>query len=754
MSLSRDHAEVPGLLRLLWMLLMQPLELRRRLHSLDINEADAPGWKLWDGNPMQQVYLRRMIALTISTSLTLIFISAFLLKSESHISITDTLILGNTFGVLIGLILCLLSSPAIGFIWSFFWSTFTVVIANISSYELITSSMPSYAAFGIVLGCVLGISSNLANCFFLGKAISFTRGLIASVLVSLIPFLANSFTELQSAPDVNSLVQISILTGITFLISIFRLPIFPIEALLQIFLFIIQRTLSIQTIFIIPLLYHDLCYFPYPALARHLKISAEKNEFLVRKILRICKYSPGQSGNGRLTYSQLQATELSELGKQKRFSEAALLYGKWLPGRESKNTILIALKNAASRFNRAQDLRSSPHQALKIVAQGKQILSLLENELFANTSDHNRPFLTTLEDWITSSNELSERIKVEAENRIPNIFRYVKPLTPDRDKDIFYGRERTVKELINFISSFNKTSIISVISPRQSGKTSLLKMLPDLISNSLLIFIDLQNISAKSFFEFMQSIVRVSKDEARSQKQIELCDLPEGNIFEASKLWLESLESIETNHVIFCIDEFEVLSRIDTNELRHLLQLFWTRVRDSNKIRLVLAGATSLHDMGPPWNEGFLVYNEICLENFDQDTTCNFLRHPLEKLNEDIIPISVANAIFRKTGGQPYLLQCYAVELIDHLNHQGRRKATLEDLSYLDAIVRRQASSYFRTILSEAPENIQTVFQSWAQRESVELNRSQYRWLKRKALIKSDGSLSIGIFASWLDENL
>ena len=70
-------------------------------------------------------------------------------------------------------------------------------------------------------------------------------------------------------------------------------------------------------------------------------------------------------------------------------------------------------------------------------------------------------------------------------------------------------------------------------------------------------------------------------------------------------------------------------------------------------------------------------------------TARELLTRPVPDFPAEAIPIAVADIILERTGGHPYLLQLYASLLVAFLNDEKHRQACLEDVTTVEATVRR-----------------------------------------------------------------
>ncbi|MEN8221339.1 MAG: hypothetical protein ABFS56_34330 [Pseudomonadota bacterium] len=109
---------------------------------------------------------------------------------------------------------------------------------------------------------------------------------------------------------------------IIFMLGYSRLPIYPIEALWQIICYTLQKTTHLSTLRFVPVIYHNLSFFPHPFLARHIVLGAKTDPKMAQKVIDACAFSPGQRRAGEIALARiLQNSKLSttDLGNKRIF---------------------------------------------------------------------------------------------------------------------------------------------------------------------------------------------------------------------------------------------------------------------------------------------------------------------------------------------------------------------------------------------------------------------------------------------------
>src|SRR5262249_28253322 len=143
--------------------------------------------------------------------------------------------------------------------------------------------------------------------------------------------------------------------------------------------------------------------------------------------------------------------------------------------------------------------------------------------------------------------------EIEAANQLPNPFRAGEPLSLEEGKETFRGREASIHTIETLLGEPGRGASITLLGPRRCGKTSLLKMLPLLLPDTVCVFFDLQDNPIDSPAAFFAALERRAREQARRDRQIDLPKLPEGTPFEAGSRWLELLdEQVGPLRILLC----------------------------------------------------------------------------------------------------------------------------------------------------------------------------------------------------------
>ncbi len=307
------------------------------------------------------------------------------------------------------------------------------------------------------------------------------------------------------------------------------------------------------------------------------------------------------------------------------------------------------------------------------------------------------------------------------------------------------------------------SAAVAVFAPRRCGKSSLLRMLPVKLPDTLCVFFDLQDNPLQTPLDLFPALARRTVEQAREQHRGSLPELS-GNTLEAARDWLDALEHRPgEERILLCLDEFERLEEVvdekpeTRQQLVQLMGLLRATIQHRRRVRLLVAGTATFEELGPLWNDTFISVQELRLGALERDIAIDLLRQPIpvsEGFPEDAVPADVAEAIVDRTGGQPYLTQLYGFWLVEELNRQKRRRAELADVESIDTIVCDKAGAFFRECLEPrgARFDVRPVIEQIVADQAPELTGAQSRFLVRRGLITADGKLAFPILARWLNE--
>ena len=712
--MSEETARLPDFWRFVWLFWMQPITLHRLLRSLEVNPREN-GWKLLrrQRSPGENWWLLRCAQLLITSGVVLaVGLSAARGGPAAWNGLTATVAIGVAVGVAVNLAVGMACSVALG-------------VAAV--------------AIGVAVGAH-GVTLSRGVASLLGVA-------GASAYFGVVGVVLGRAAEAEGT---------SIRTVIAFGASLFRFPVYLFEVIWQMAARSWNSMTGRRSLRWVPVLHHELSYLPHPFLESHLLAEGDADPNLTRRVLDACSIAPGQRNTGRRVEAGLRAKELKRLSDANDFQALAELRGLWLPGVQGADPVLLGFSEAG-RYLTAAQAAFNPHHQLKHLEGFAVQLNAVENQLRANRNAFTQPFEEPLEALRRAGQAMRSAAGKKAAGLIPNPFRAGNPLSGEEGPELFRGRETAVRDIEDIFSDATCAASLQLLAPRRAGKTSLLKMLPRLLPDTVCVFFDLQAHPVASVGAFWNKLAEQALIQAKLHRRAELPKLPDGPPMEAAADWLAKLDQLPNGRrVLIAIDEFERLQDLFPGsrlEFLQLMGLFRATIQHRRGVRLLVSGAAPFDELDGVWDDHFISARQIKLPFLDLPTSVGLLTQPAPGFPSDAIPEDVAHEVYRRTGGQPYLVQVFGSLLVSLLNDEKRKTATLADVQAVEGRVIEWAESYFRDTFKSAPTVAHDALAGLAQGNAVDLTPAARRWLTQRYLLTPGDRLAIPVFGAWVEHH-
>lgn len=493
---------LPGFWRFVWLFWMQPIALHRLLLIVGVDPRES-GWKLLRRSRSSQEnwwLLRSAQAVLVLTPGAAVAVASVLAALGRHVSW-----LGAAFGVALGVTIGVAVSVTLGAITVVALGAFGGVIRF-----TLAGGVAAGAAFGVIASVAIGVG--------FGRAVEVADG--------------------SGERGGSGVIAIA-----TFLAALIRIPVFILETTLQTAARYWNSITGRRTLHWSPVLYHELSYLPHPFLASHILAEADADPALTRRVLDACSIAPGQRRTGRKVEAKLRARELKRLAEAKDFQAIQELRGLWLPGLQGADAILLAFSEAA-RYLAAGETAFNPHHRLRHLKAFDEHATAIENQLRSQRTVFTQPFEEPLWALREAARKLRSQAEKDAEGLILNPFRAGDPLSDAEGPELFRGREAAVREIENVLADATRSASLQLLAPRRAGKTSLLKMLPRLLPDTICVFFDLQRHPAESVAAFWSNLAEQARIQAKLDRRAELPAPPDGPPMEAAALWLDKLDQL------------------------------------------------------------------------------------------------------------------------------------------------------------------------------------------------------------------
>ncbi|MEY3219145.1 MAG: hypothetical protein RIT27_502 [Pseudomonadota bacterium] len=768
---------LPNFATFSWLFFMQPVQLYQYLNHCGVEQPDAPIFNLWCYHDelceIKRDYVLQLIKITLVV-VPLLSFCGVVFFSKIIVIAHPLNFINIIFGVLMGMLIGGLIGLLIGAVNGFTASSIAGILIGFFAvfYEYKQDILKNADAIIVITGFMGGIWGFIDNITFtLANGYIRERSNILTTLLHLVWIMgvfsgAIMFHEYFTYPDWKSLFErfsqlyaiLFVPSSIMFVIMYLRIPLYLLESIWQTIIYYRQLFTGIETLHLSPILYHNLSYFSYPYLAKHCLLSKENNPIILKKVLDISVLTNGQKSNFQKILASLQIDEINYLIKTQNFKQLAELRGQWLsiPHQEVDSPLLIvkefgrylqAASHVVFAYHRLQNLKDAEIQLKKLETQLHRQHSPLGKMMNAQ--------LATWKNWLETWRIETEQI---VSKEVPNPFRAGEPLTPERGSEVFRGRTDLIMQIEGLLADTQQRLSIALLGPRRVGKTSLLYMLPSLIPHSICIFFDLQDNPIDKPTHFFQALSRRIKEQIPKDRKIKLPILPINATLENASEWLRELDhSLGDQQLLISIDEFERLESVfpgNQLEFLQLMGIFRSIVQHRRNICLLLAGVAPFDELDSIWTDHFINVREVKIGFLPKKNALELLMRPVIGFPSQAISETIAETIFERTAGQPLLLQFYGSRLVQILNEQNRREATLKDIEKVEDRALEEVTYYFRNLYQTTPKHLKPILEQLAYQKIVELERKDKYWLRRRLLINEHDQLTIPVFATWIREYL
>jgi hypothetical protein len=428
----------------------------------------------------------------------------------------------------------------------------------------------------------------------------------------------------------------------------------------------------------------------------------------------------------------------------------------WLPGAQGADPVLLAFSETA-RYLAAAQAVFNPHHRLRHLKGFAEQANALENQLRSQRDVFTQPFEEPLRNLRDVAQQMRAAAEKDAEGLILNPFRAGDPLSDEEGPELFRGRETAVRDIEETLSDANRSASLQLLAPRRAGKTSILKMLPRLLPDTICVIFDLQAHPVGSAGAFWSKLAEQARNQAKLDRRAELPALPDGPPMEAAAQWLEKLDKLpHGRRVLIAIDEFERLQDLfpfSRQEFLQLMGLFRATIQHRRGVRLLVSGSAPFDELDGVWDDHFISARQIKLPFLDREASVGLLSQPAPEFPSGAISVEVAEEVYRRTGGQPFLLQVFGSLLVGRLSDEKRQVATVDDVQAVEGRAIEWAETYFRDAYRSAPEVAREALAHLIQGQATDLTPLARRWLTQRYLLTPDDRLAIPLFGAWIEHH-
>ena len=441
--------------------------------------------------------------------------------------------------------------------------------------------------------------------------------------------------------------------------------------------------------------------------------------------------------------------------------------------------------DSTSNYNKLRNLNALANDVNKF-----------KNMLIATKGPVGHKFLSVAEKWsriTTEENNKFIELEKDTFEEIPNPYIFGNPVRPDDKSRLFVGRLDIINEIesnlsnisqklsnafpITFPMTFesNRSNLsqkptLFLYGRRRVGKSSVLVNLPRFLGKQYVsAYIDCQDArtreSPASFcYSLSKSISNSLKDRGFSLAYPPF-EAFQKNPFTILGDWFDGIEKTlltENKLILLTLDEYEKLEEsilkgdlsIDIlDQLRNIIQ-------HRKYFVVLITGGKELDELELNWSDYLISAKTIKLGYLSKDDARTLITNPIDDFSLNYHGGEngeVVNRIIDVTSCQPYLVQALCFELVNYLNAQHRKEATIDDVDVAIEKVLISAENYFYYIWnSECSKNEKKILKRLVSNPPLKGNEKEINTLVRKEIIeKINGNykFKVELMKKWIERN-
>jgi hypothetical protein len=616
------------------------------------------------------------------------------------------------------------------------------------------------AAFGVALGVALGVAFGVMAGMAYGVAFSVAGGAAVSVAGG---------AAVSVAFGVAGAVVFSVTLFLSWILGCLQLYRYIIEWPFNAGLFVLARMLPGRATALYrwsPVHWDELIWPPLTWLDQQIVLVAEQDvERGRQEITQVASsFRQGWAAQAALVElgarSMERATALDEI--------AQLPHGRWWPGQWQTMPQLAMLADHTSGFFEAlgHGLEATTNlnrwKRLKVASEKLAGVQMSLGGADRKVAVRYGPIFAK---WQSILKAYIERLGAELE--LENPYVAGNPIDAENSR-LFTGRDDVLREIEEALLASGQKPTLVLYGPRRSGKTSLLLQLPRRLEEDVIpIHVDMQGATqVKGLGGVLFNIAERAVKGAASGRGVEL-PMPMLEDFSVEPViafnrWLDQAEARLDNHVLFlALDEFEKIQlAIDKGVLdTSILDMLRNLIQFRRKLVLLLAGVSTLEEMGHDWHSYFISVRPIRVSYLKSEDVRQLITKPKDDFGLEYEPEAVER-IITATHCQPFLVQLICLELVNYLNSRERRAqgawdcAKLADVEQAIQRALRSGEPYFANVWSDSSPVEQRILIALAASISFEPDRAALNHLQRRDLIEPvDGGgwrFQVEIIREWV----
>jgi AAA+ ATPase superfamily predicted ATPase len=323
--------------------------------------------------------------------------------------------------------------------------------------------------------------------------------------------------------------------------------------------------------------------------------------------------------------------------------------------------------------------------------------------------------------------------------------------------EVFTGRQDIVRQVEASLLGARRTPTLLLHGPRRMGKSSILCQLPRLLGPDFApALVDCQNPAVTgnpaTLLHYLARELSAGLQRRRVTVPAPRREELEREPFAAFDGWLDGVEGAlpERMQSLLCLDEYESLQRaLDAGWGGQLLDFLRHTLQHRRRLALLFTGARTFEDQGPEWTHRFVSARRVRVSFLRREEVLPLLTPPVPGFDLTYAT-GAQDRIFAMTNGQPFLTQAVAYELVQLLNEQHRKEATLADVGEAVARALISASEYFANVWFDAGTEGQAILRAVARREVAPDHPKARAWLQEHDVLDSSAEFAVPMVRQWV----
>ena len=285
---------------------------------------------------------------------------------------------------------------------------------------------------------------------------------------------------------------------------------------------------------------------------------------------------------------------------------------------------------------------------------------------------------------------------IEAVNRGYNPYVSGEPI---RREDMFFGRKDLLQRIVDTLHN----NSIMIHGERRIGKTTLLYQLSNALREVddpdfcfVPVYVDLEGTTENEFFHYLIEEIAlgvllidgvgdgvhnaVSRLRYHSVNHFDYSDrdfnVDLRCLLAELQEWIESVAPVRNLRLILLMDEMDVMSQYDHLVQQQLRRIF---MRDfASSLGAVVAGIQISKEWDRVESPWYNLFNEIAVQPFSREQALDLLIEPVRDVYR--YDPAALEFVIEHSDGRPFRIQQYALEAVNHMLQQRRRRITLADV--------------------------------------------------------------------------